>query len=413
MIEMTTLGGVLLGALLFDRALQTLAEFLNLRGIAQRVPEAFRHEVDDERWERVKQYLGVRTRLAWVRGAVDFGVLLAFWWAGGFGWLDGVVQGLGFGELATGLLYLGALGLGGSLISLPFQWWNDFGVEARFGFHRQTPASWWGDRAKGMLVGLLVGGPLLSVLLLAFGALGDRAWLVAWVVVTLWTVLLQYLAPSWILPLFMKFSPLEDEELRAELDGLAEKTGFPLTEVSVVDASNRSSHANAFFTGFGKRKRIALFDTLLERHSHGEVTAVLAHEIGHWSLGHIWRGSVLSIIQMGGFLALLGWVLGNSAVYAAFGVAEPSVHVGLALFGILTTPLGLLLGPMFTALSRRNEFQADAYAREITGRPEDLVRGLTRLSSESLANLTPHPLYVALNYSHPPLLQRVRALQQG
>ncbi|MGK0219576.1 MAG: STE24 endopeptidase, partial [Planctomycetota bacterium] len=189
--------------------------------------------------------------------------------------------------------------------------------------------------------------------------------------------------------------------------------GFPLTEVSVVDASNRSSHANAFFTGFGKRKRIALFDTLLERHSHDEVTAILAHEIGHWSLGHIWRGSVLSIIQMGGFLALLGWVLSNSAVFAAFGVAQPSVHVGLALFGILTAPLGLLLGPAFTALSRRNEFQADAYAREITGRPEDLVRGLTRLSSESLSNLTPHPLYVALNYSHPPLLQRVRALQQG
>lgn len=411
MIEMTTLGGVLLGALLFDRALQTLAEFLNLRGVAQRVPEAFRQEVDDERWERAKEYLGVRTRLAWVRGAVDFGVLLAFWWAGGFGWLDGVVKGLGLGELPTGLLYLGALGFGSSLISLPFQWWNDFGVEARFGFHRQTPAGWWGDKAKGMLVGLLVGGPLLSVLLLAFGALGDSAWLVAWAVVTLWTVLLQYLAPSWILPLFMKFSPLEDEDLRVELDGLAEKTGFPLTEVSVVDASNRSSHANAFFTGFGKRKRIALFDTLLERHTHDEVTAVLAHEIGHWSLGHIWRGSVLSIIQMGGFLALLGWVLGNSAVYAAFGVAEPSVHVGLALFGILTTPLGLLLGPVFTALSRRNEFQADAYAREITGRPEDLVRGLTRLSSESLSNLTPHPLYVALNYSHPPLLQRVRALQ--
>ena len=411
MIEMTALGGVLLGALLFDRALQTVAEWLNLRGVAERVPEAFRHEVDDERWERVKQYLGVRTRLAWVRGAVDFGVLLVFWWAGGFGWLDGVVQGLGFGELPTGLLYLGALGFGSSLLSLPFQWWSDFGVEARFGFHRQTPAGWWADRAKGALVGVLVGGPLLAVLLWAFGALGERAWLVAWAIVTVWTVLLQYLAPSWILPLFMKFSPLEDQELRVKLDGLAEKTGFPLTEVSVVDASNRSSHANAFFTGFGKRKRIALFDTLLERHSHDEVTAVLAHEIGHWSLGHIWRGSVLSIIQMGGFLALLGWVLGNSAVYAAFGVAEPSVHVGLALFGILTAPLGLLLGPLFTALSRRNEFQADAYAREITGRPEDLVRGLTRLSSESLANLTPHPLYVALNYSHPPLLQRVRALQ--
>ncbi|MFT7679950.1 MAG: STE24 endopeptidase, partial [Planctomycetota bacterium] len=285
MIEMTTLGSVLLGALLFDRALQTLAEFLNLRGVAQRVPEAFKHEVDDERWERAKEYLGVRTRLAWVRGAVDFAVLLAFWFAGGFGWLDGLVQGLGFSELPTGLLYLGALGFGSNLISLPFQWWNDFGVEARFGFHRQTPASWWADRAKGALVGVLVGGPLLAVLLWAFGALGDRAWLVAWAIVTIWTVLLQYLAPSFILPLFMKFSSLEDEELRVELDGLAGKTGFPLTEVSVVDASNRSSHANAFFTGFGKRKRIALFDTLLERHSHDEVTAILAHEIGHWSLG--------------------------------------------------------------------------------------------------------------------------------
>ena len=207
----------------------------------------------------------------------------------------------------------------------------------------------------------------------------------------------------------MKFEALDDEDLRSDLDGLAQKTGFPLTEVSVVDASNRSSHANAFFTGLGKRKRIALFDTLLERHSRDEVTAVLAHEIGHWRLGHIWRGTVISLLQLGGFLFLLGWVLRTPEVFTAFGVGNPSVHVGLVLFAILTSPLSLVMGAVAASMSRRNEYQADAYAVETTGRAKDLAHALTKLSKESLSNLTPHPFYVALHYSHPPLAERVRA----
>ncbi len=413
MMDPTPLALALLAALLIERCILTLADWLNLRGMAPEPPEAFRAEVDAERWGKARDYLGAKTRLGLLQRAFEFAGLLAFWWLGGFGRLDGLVRGFGWGELPTGLAYLGILAFASGLLGLPFAWYHDFGIERRFGFHRQSAGSWWGDRIKGVLVGVLIGGPLISLLLWAFDSLGERGWLVAWGLAGTWTLLVQYLAPSFILPLFMKFAPLEDEGLRGELDDLAGATGFPLTEVSVVDASNRSSHANAFFTGLGKRKRIALFDTLLERHSKDEVTAVLAHEIGHWKLGHIWRGTVFSMVQLGGFLWLLGWVLRTPQVFEAFGVALPSVHVGLVLFGVLTSPLSLILGPLFAALSRRNEFQADAFAVQTTKRAPDLVRALTRLSKESLSNLTPHPLYVTLHYSHPPLVQRVKALEQA
>lgn len=413
MMDPTPLALTLLVALVLERCVLSLADWLNLRGMAPEPPAAFREEVDAERWSKAREYLGAKTRLGLVQRAVEFGALLVFWWVGGFGTLDSFVRAFGWGELPTGLAYLGILALASGLLGLPFAWHHDFGIERRFGFHRQSVGSWWGDRLKGVLVGILIGTPLISVLLWAFDSLGSSGWLVAWALAGAWTLLVQYLAPSFILPLFMKFAPLEDEGLREDLDALAGATGFPLTEVSVVDASNRSSHANAFFTGLGKRKRIALFDTLLERHSRDEVTAVLAHEIGHWKLGHIWRGTLFSMLQLGGFLWLLGWVLRTPEVFEAFGVAAPSVHVGLVLFGVLTSPLSLVLGPLFAALSRRNEFQADAFAVQTTQRAPDLVRALTRLSKESLSNLTPHPLYVTLHYSHPPLVHRVRALEQA
>lgn len=413
MIESNSLGTVLLGALVAERALLTLAEWLNLRGMAPRPPEAFREDVDDERWSKARDYLGAKTRLSWAQSYSELALLIAFWWLGGFAWLDGQARALGWNELGTGLAFLGALVLGSGLASLPFAWWHDFGVEQRFGFHRQGRNAWWGDRLKSVIVGALIGGPLAALMLWAFGSLESNAWLVAWAMAGSWTLLVQYLAPSFILPLFMKFEALDDPNLRGDLDNLAERTGFPLTEVSVVDASNRSSHANAFFTGFGKRKRIALFDTLLERHSRDEVTAVLAHEIGHWSLGHIWRGTLIAIVQLGAFMFLLGWVLGTPEVFTAFGIETPSVHAGLVFFAILTSPLSLVMGAASAALSRRNEYQADAYAVQTTGRAADLARALTKLSKESLSNLTPHPFYVALHYSHPPLVERVRALSSN
>ena len=221
---------------------------------------------------------------------------------------------------------------------------------------------------------------------------------------------MAYLGPRLIFPLFNKFEPLEDGDLKDAINKLAEECEFPVGEISVIDGSRRSSKANAFFTGFGKTKRIALFDTLIEKNSQDEIVAVLAHEIGHFKRGHIVQSIVVSVINQGVLFFLLGLFLKNEQLFAAFAVPETSVYLSLVFFGLLYQPISLLLSVALNALSRRNEFQADAYASEVTGKPEDLGSALKKLSADHLAHPTPHPLFVSLNYSHPPLLERLAAL---
>jgi STE24 endopeptidase len=220
-----------------------------------------------------------------------------------------------------------------------------------------------------------------------------------------------FVAPRWILPWFNKFTPLEEGELSRGIADLARRCGFPLAEISVMDGSQRSSKANAFFTGFGKTKRIALFDTLVKDHPVPELLAILAHEIGHYRKRHLVTGMAAGIAESALMFGLLGFFLRNEGLHAAFGVAEPSVSMGLILFGLLYTPVGKVTAVGRGMLSRRHEFEADAYAAEVTGRPEDLVAALQRLTKSSLGNVTPHPFHVFLNHTHPPVVERIRALR--
>jgi STE24 endopeptidase len=402
---------VILGALVVHHGLGLVADLLNLRGLAPEVPAEMRDHYDAERYARSQAYTRARTRFGFVAQGFDLVVLLVFWFAGGFAWLDDRVRGLGHGPMVTGLVFIGALGLAKMLLDLPFKYVSTFVIEERFGFNKSTRRTFFADVAKGLLLAVVLGGPLLAAILAFFEKTGAGAWLWCWGVTAAFTLLVQFIAPTWIFPLFHRFQPLEEGELRGAVLDYARSVAFPLEGLFVIDGSRRSTKANAFFTGFGKHKRVALFDTLIEKHPTDELVAVVAHEIGHYKRRHITKGLFLSFAQSGAVFFLLSIALTHRGLFEAFGVSEPSVWAGLVFFSLLYTPLDLVLSLLLQAFSRHNEFEADAFARETTGQHEPLVSALKRLSADSLSNLTPHPLYVTLHHSHPPLLERIRALR--
>ena len=402
---------IVLVALLGEFLLHLVADVLNLRALRPEPPAEFADVYDAEHYRRSQEYTRVRTRFGWLPSAFHLVVVLVFWWAGGFDWLDQQLRSLGLGPVATGLLFFGCLGLARSILSLPFGWYSTFVIEERFGFNKTTAKTFWGDWLKGLLLAVVLGGLLAAAVLWFFGWAGSNAWLWCWLVTALFVVAIQLIAPTWIMPLFNEFKPLEEGPLRSAVLDYAKGVDFPLEGLFVIDGSKRSTKANAFFTGFGKRKRVALFDTLIEKHEVDELVAIVAHEIGHYKRKHIPQGMVLSIVQMGVLFFCLSVALGHQGLFDAFGMTETSVYAGLVFFTLLFAPIDLVLSFVMSAISRKNEFEADRFARETTGSGERLISGLKKLSSDSLSNLTPHPFYVLLHYSHPPLPRRVAALR--
>ncbi len=388
---------------------------MNLKAFPSKVPDELADLMDDTKLDQARDYLRVNARFGVVHSAFSLGLLLVFWFAGGFGWLDGWARSITSGEVTAGLVFLSALFLGQALASLPFSVYETFVIEQKFGFNRSTPATFIMDRLKGLLLAAVIGLPLAAAVLWIFGNV-NHAWLWAWAVVTALQLLLTWLAPSLIMPLFNKFTPMPDGDLKREIEALGTRCGFPLHGVFVMDGSKRSTKANAFFTGFGKRKKIALFDTLIDKSSTPELLGVLAHEIGHFRRGHIKQRLAAGIIQTAAIFFLLGLATdphGNFArlLFDAFGVKPISPHVGLVLFSILLEPVSKLLGVMLHAWSRRHEFEADAYAAEVTGDGAPLASALKKMTADHLSHPSPGKLRVWLDYSHPPLLERLRALR--
>jgi STE24 endopeptidase len=388
-----------------------VADALNLRSLAPELPEEFCDTYDAERYRRSQAYTREKTRFGFWPATVELAALLAFWFAGWFEWLDEHVRALGWGAIPSGLAYVGALFVAQGALSLPFSVYATFVIEERWGFNKTTPRTFVLDVLKGLLLAAAIGGPICALVLWFFEGFGERAWWLAWGAVAFVSVTLQFVAPTWILPLFNKFTPLEEGELRAAILAYAERVGFPLKGLFVIDGSRRSSKANAFFTGFGRKKRIALFDTLIAQHTRDELVAIVAHEVGHYKKGHVLQGMAIGVAQLGAIFFLLSLCLGEPGMFAAFGVTRPSIYVGLVLFALLWSPIDLVLSFGMQAWSRRNEFAADRFARETTGAGEVLAVALKKLSAETLSNLTPHRLYVLLHHSHPPVLERVRALR--
>ena len=405
---------ILLGVFVLWK-LEFAATLLNLKAFPTAVPKALQGLMDEAKLDQARDYLQVNARFGILQSTVSLVVLLIFWSLGGFAWLDGFARSFHPSTVVAGLIFLSLLFLGQSLISLPFSIYDTFVIEQKFGFNRSTPATFILDRLKGLVLAALLGLPLMAAILWIFGNV-PHAWLWAWAVVTAFQLILTYLAPSLIMPLFNKFTPMPDGELKRQIEALGVKCGFPLTGVFVMDGSKRSTKANAFFTGLGKRKKIALFDTLVDKSTQPELLGVLAHEIGHFRCGHIKQRLAVGILQTAAIFFLLGLATDPDGKFArilfdAFGVKQISPHVGLVLFSILLEPVSKALAVLANAWSRRHEFEADAYAARVTGDGAALGEALKKMSADHLSHPSPAALRVWLDYSHPPLVQRLAALQ--
>lgn len=395
--------------------LDFIATLLNLRALKPELPEEFVGIYDADKYAQSQNYTRTGECFGIVKSIASLAILLIFWFAGGFGYLDQLLRGLGYSEIITGLLFIGLLIIGNSILQLPFEIYSTFVIEARYGFNKTTPKTFIIDHLKGFLLGILIAAPILALILWIFASV-SHAWFWAWLAFTLIQLGLTYLAPTYIMPIFNKFEPLEDGELKSAITDMAKKCDFPLTEIHIMDGSKRSTKSNAFFTGFGKNKKIALFDTLIKNHTTAGLVGVLAHEIGHFKCKHIIQRMVVGILQTAVIFYLLGlFTTPDSSIakelFAAFQVDHVSVYAGLFFFTILFTPVSRLLAVLANMTSRKHEFEADAYAAKAQGTPDHLVGALKQLASDNLANLTPHPFTVFLDYSHPPMLTRINALK--
>ena len=409
---MNTYAIIILVTLLAEFVLSLIADALNMRTLGSGIPAEFEGVIGAEAYQKSQAYTRTRTTFGIFTSTVSLIATLAFWLSGGFNWLDMIARNWQFGVLWTGMLYIGILVLARSALSLPFSLYSTFVIEERFGFNKTTPKTFVLDLLKSLLLGILLGGPLLLGVLAFFQYAGPLAWLYCWIVATLFLLVVQFIAPTWIMPMFNKFTPLEEGELKGAIMSYASSVKFSLKDVFVMDGSKRSSKSNAFFTGFGKNKRIALFDTLIRQHTVPELVAVLAHEIGHYKKRHIIQGMVISVAHMGVMFYLLSLFVSERGLSDAFLMEHTSIYAGMIFFGMLFAPIEFLLSYLMHILSRRNEFQADKYSAETYRQPAAMIDALKKLSVHNLSHLTPHPLYVALNYSHPPVLERIRALKQ-
>jgi STE24 endopeptidase len=403
---------IILSALIGEFLLRTLVRVLNLKALDPGLPNEFQGYYDEEKYARSQEYTRVNTRFAFFTTSFDLIVILVFILSGGFNFVDQIIRGFGLSTLPSGLAFFGILFFASDLISTPFSLYQNFVIEENFGFNKMTLKTFILDKLKGYLLTLALGGVFLTAILFFFEKTGEYGWLYAWGIIGLFMILIQPLFTLVIAPMFNKFTPLEKGELRTAIENYAQKVGFPLSRIDVMDGSKRSAKSNAYFSGFGKQKRIALFDTLLEKHSNDEMGAILAHEVGHYKKHHIKVGILISILHTGLLFWLLSIFIDNPGLFEAFKMKEISVYGGLTFFMILYSPVELVLSVIMNAVSRRNEFQADAYSAKTTEKSEHLISGLKNLSVSNLGNLTPHSLSVLLDHSHPPVLERITALKK-
>ncbi|MCG8634056.1 MAG: M48 family metallopeptidase [Desulfobacterales bacterium] len=403
---------IILGTLIISYLMNNLADYLNLGNLNPVLPKTFSDVYDGDRYHRSQNYLRETTRMGVVTSSVDLVLLLCFWFLEGFGLLDTFIRGLGHSPVISGLLFTGILSGLKFILSLPFSVYSTFVIEERFGFNKTTPRVFILDLVKSVILSLILGSALLSVIFWFFESAGPWAWILCWSATSIFLLGVQYIVPTWIMPLFNTFTPLEEGPLKDSIFTYARSIDFPLTQIFVMDGSKRSAKSNAFFTGFGKNKRIVLYDTLIREQDNEELVAVLAHEMGHFKKKHIQRRLILGIAQMGIIFYLMSLFITQESLFHAFFVDQPSVYAGLIFFSILFSPIDLIISVAMQFFSRKDEYEADRFAAVTTENPRALVSALKKLSAHNLSNLTPHPFYVFLNYSHPPVLERINALHR-
>ncbi len=403
---------IILTALLVEFVSQAVADSLNMKNISENIPPEFQGVYDGEKYKKSQEYLIAGTKFGLVQSLFGLTVILLFWFGKGFQYVDSLIRGFELTPLLSGLVYIGLLLLLKTIISLPFSLYSTFVIEEKFGFNRTTLSLFLFDLLKGLLIGLVIGIPLVSGILLFFQYAGEMAWFYCWIATTVFIIAIQYIFPTFIMPLFNRFDPIEEGELKDSIFAYARSIDFNFDNIYVMDGSKRSSKSNAFFSGLGKSRRIVLFDTLINQHTVPELVAVLAHEMGHYKKKHIQKGIFVGVVQMGVIFFIMSFFISYRGLFDAFYMEEMSIYAGLVFFGMLYSPLGFILEIAMHAFSRKNEYEADRFAVETSGRGEAMINALKKLSVNNLSNLIPHPVYVFLNYSHPPVLERINRIRR-
>ena len=413
MIEYSVYFYIIIGVIVFEYLLSFVVKILNIKALDPKLPKEFEGTFDQEKYTKSQEYTKTNTRFSFITSTFSLIISLSFIFGGVYNIIDQLIRKYNYSEEITGLCFFGLLFIITDLLNTPFSIYKTFIIEEKYGFNKTTINTFVLDKIKGYFLTILIGAPVLYLILYFFGKFENNAWLYVWVFLVAFSVIMQPIFNTFIAPMFNKFTPLEEGELLDKIKAYLKKVNFPVKKLEVVDGSKRSSHSNAYFSGIGKNKRIALFDTLVEQMDDNEIVSVIAHEVGHYKLKHIYSGIFLSAIQSGIMLYVMSLFLGEQKLFDVFYMEEKSIYAGLVFFSMLYAPISLILGIFFTYISRRNEFSADQYSVKTAEMPDSMISSLKKLSKENLSNLTPHWLNVFLNYTHPPVLERIRALKGG
>ncbi len=404
---------VILAILIVNYLLNIVVETLNVRHLKTGLPKEFAGYYDGEKYRKSQEYLKEDTRFGIITDSITTPVIIGFILLGGFNYVDQFARSFGFGSILTGLIFAGILLFASQTLGLPFSIYQTFHLEEKFGFNKTTPKTFILDILKGWALVIVLGSILFSGILWFFENAGQHAWLYCWIALTLFQMFILFIAPVVIMPIFNKFIPLEDGDLKTAIRAYAQEQGFKMKGIFSMDGSKRSTKSNAFFTGFGKFRRIVLFDTLIEKHTVDELVSILAHEVGHYRKKHIFKSILISILTTGLMFFVLSLFINNKDLFAAFQMQETSIYASLFFFGFLYSPIEMIVGILGNILSRKHEYEADAYAIKTTRNTRAMSTALKKLSVDNLSNLTPHPLKVFLSYSHPPVLERIRAIDHS
>ena len=403
---------IIIFAIIIEYLLSSISSILDIKNITPTIPSDFKKAYDQEKYILSQDYLKARTSFGLFSSSFSLILIMIVIHSDIFGLLDQFVRGQSDSYILQGLLFIGIIYFFQDIVSLPFSIYHTFVIEERFGFNKTTLNLFIIDKIKGYAIFIVLGSIVITPILYFFHVYGDIGWLIAWSILTAFMIAVQPLFVHVIAPMFNKFTPLEEGELRSAIEKYTKKVNFPLARIDIMDGSKRSAHSNAYFTGFGKSRRIAIFDTLVEKHSTNEIVSVVAHEVGHYKLKHVLQGTILGIIETGIMLFAFNLIMNDISLFQVFGVSQLSVHAGIVFFSMLYAPVSMFTSIVTTAISRKNEYEADKYSYDTTNNREALVSMLIGLSANNLSHLTPHPLKVFLSYSHPPVVDRIKAVNQ-
>jgi len=404
---------IILAILAGDYLLNLTVETLNIANLKTELPKEYVGYYDRAKYEKSQAYLKEGTRFFLFKNTFFTLVIISFIVLGGFNLVDEFARGFNKGPILTGLIFAAIIMLGTQLLGVPFAAYRTFVIEEKYGFNRTSVKTFIQDRIKMWTLGALIGGIIFAGVIWFFRELGSFAWIYCWVGVTIVQLFLSFIAPVLIMPLFNKFIPLEEGDLKKAIEQYAASQNFKMKGIFKIDASRRSSKSNAFFTGFGKYRRIGLFDTLIEKQTVGELVSVLAHEVGHYKKNHIIKDLLVSFFVAGVMFFILSLFINNAGLFAAFKMKHISVYASLFFFGFLYTPINIVFSVITNIISRRHEFEADRFAVTTYKKAEDFITALKKLTVDNLSNLSPHPLKVFMEYSHPPVLKRIEVIRSG